>query len=198
MDKSIQHQDPIERFLEIRARAAKTEPFDATAAALATADAQGRPSVRFVLVKDVNLSGFNFFTNLGSRKIQHIHENPRAALAFHWPSIEEQVRVEGEVQELSSEESDAYFKARPRMSQIGAWASEQSQELSDRATLDARVAEVEKRFSEMDVPRPPFWGGHRIVAERIEFWMNGAFRLHDRFEYRRQAGGLWTLRRLYP
>jgi pyridoxamine 5'-phosphate oxidase len=189
--------DPVERFLETLARAAAAGPFDATAAALATADAAGRPSVRVVLVKRVDARGFVFHTNRESRKGRELAANPRAALCFHWPAIEEQVRVEGAVTALPDDESDAYFATRPRASQLGAWASPQSAELPDREALERAVREAERRFAGSGVPRPPFWGGYLLRPERIEFWRGRESRLHDRILYERD-GERWRARNLAP
>lgn len=189
--------DPITRFLEARARAHAAGSADATAAALATADAAGRPSLRFVLVKEVDARGFVFYTNHGSRKARALAENPRAALTFYWPEIGEQVRVEGAVIRVDDAESNAYFAARPRASQIGAWASEQSQPISSREALLERVREIERAHEGKTVARPETWGGYRIVPERIEFWSQGDARLHDRELFTR-LGETWTVVRLSP
>ena len=188
---------PIDQFLTLLARAkAAGEPL-AEAMALATADAAGNPSVRMVLLKGADERGFVFFTNLESRKARELHDRPRAALCFHWALIEEQVRVEGPVEPLSGEEADAYFHTRPRGSQLGAWASKQSQPLDSRETLVARVAEEEKRFEGKEVARPPFWSGFLLRPDRIEFWSGQPDRLHDRFVYSRE-GDSWGRQRLYP
>ena len=188
---------PIDQFLTLLARAkAAGEPL-AEAMALATADAAGNPSVRMVLLKGADERGFVFFTNLESRKARELHDRPRAALCFHWALIEEQVRVEGPVEPLSGEEADAYFNTRPRGSQLGAWASKQSQPLDSRETLVARVAEEEKRFEGKEVARPPFWSGFLLRPDRIEFWSGQPDRLHDRFVYSRE-GDSWGRQRLYP
>jgi pyridoxamine 5'-phosphate oxidase len=189
--------DPISRFHEILSRARAASPFDPTAAALATADAEGRPSVRMVLVKEVDARGFVFFTNHRSRKARDVAEDPFAALCFHWPAIEEQARVEGPVSRIADAESDAYFATRPRESQVSAWASRQSAPLASRAALEAAARDVEARFAGMPVPRPAFWGGYRVVPERIELWRARAGRLHDRELFVRDGGG-WTRTLLYP
>ena len=189
--------DPIEKFRSRFAAARREEAADPTAAALATATPDGRPSVRIVLVKEVDERGFRFYTNLGSRKARELAANPQAALCFHWPTLAEQVRAEGPVTPLEPEESDAYFAARPRAAQLGAWASRQSEPLSGRAELLARVAAVTAKHPVGEVPRPPFWAGFRLLPERMEFWKAGEYRLHDRELYRRADGG-WTLELLYP
>lgn len=190
--------DPIAWFARSSARAAELESFDATRAALATATAGGVPDVRFVLVKQVDARGFVFFTNYESRKARDLHDNPRAALAFHWASIGVQVRVQGAIEVVSAAESDAYFGSRPRGSQLGAWASEQSQPIADRAALDAKLDEIARRFDGKNaIPRPPHWGGFRLVPQSIEFWQNRDDRLHDRFRFTRTAGG-WECLRLQP
>jgi pyridoxamine 5'-phosphate oxidase len=165
--------------------------------ALATADAEGRPSVRMVLLKGHGADGFVFYTNRDGRKAADLDANPHAALLFHWKSLRRQVRVEGAVSLATDAQSDAYFASRGRDSQIGAWASDQSRPLPDRATFERRVAEVAARFEGQDVPRPPFWGGYVVAAERIEFWQDRAHRLHERRLFVRDGGG-WTEGLLYP
>lgn len=189
--------DPIARFHEALARAAAASPADATAAALATASAAGRPAARMVLVKGADARGFVFFTNLGSAKARDLAENPRAALCFFWPATGEQVRVEGEVGDLPAAEADAYFATRARESQVGAWASRQSEPLATREDLDARVRAIEDRFRGGDVPRPAFWGGYVLRPVRIEFWKSGDGRLHHRVLYEREGGG-WRASLLQP
>ena len=188
--------DPIERYLRAAERA-RQEGVDTAPAALGTADAAGRPSVRIVLLRQVDQQGFVFYTNYGSRKARELAANPRAALCQHWPTLEEQIRVEGSVEKVTPAESDAYFAGRPRESQIGAWASDQSQEMASRDILETRYAEVEARFAGRPVERPPFWGGFRIVPSQIEFWYGRAGRLHERLLYTRTAGA-WTTGWLFP
>ena len=164
---------------------------------LATATMDGAPSARMMLLKGVDARGFVFFTNYQSRKGDELLANARAALVFHWAVLQRQVRVEGTVTRLTLPESEAYFRTRPRGSQIGAWASRQSAELSSRAELDERVREVEKRFAHQDAPLPPFWGGFRLSPSMIEFWQGRVNRLHDRLRYTRTGSG-WAVTRLYP
>lgn len=166
---------------------------------LATADAGGRISARIVLLKAVDADGFRFFTNYESLKGAQLAAHPQVALCFHWKLLREQVqvRVEGDVSLLPTAESDAYFASRPRGSQIGAWASLQSQALPDRATFERRVAEFEKRYEGTTVPRPPHWGGYLVRPDRIEFWYGARFRLHERVAYVRE-GGVWSRGMLYP
>jgi pyridoxamine 5'-phosphate oxidase len=177
--------------------AAATGVEEPTAAALATADAAGGPSLRFVLLRGIDERGARFFTNYESRKASELEANPRAALALYWQSLHRQVRLEGPVQRLAPEESDAYFASRARESRIGAWASRQSRELDSREQLDAQVAEVEERFAGAEVPRPDFWGGYLLAPEVVELWIGRANRLHDREQWRRTGDG-WTMRRLSP
>ena len=168
------------------------------AAALATATPDGRPSVRMVLVRGADEHDLRFYTNHESRKGGELAANPRAALAFHWgPPLRRQARVEGSVERLSDEESAAYFETRARESRLGAWASPQSRRLADRAELDALLVAVEERFTGLDVPLPPFWGGYRIVPEAIELWQSRASRLHDRARFTRGGEG-WLRVRLAP
>ena len=188
--------NPITEFLNALERA-ENRQVDTAPVALATADANGRPAVRMVLLRGVDERGFVFHTNYNSRKAKELRENPQAALCFHWHTLEEQIRVEGHVETLSSAESDAYFRTRPRGSQLGAWASNQSAVLPSRETLEEEYREIERRFEGAEVPRPPFWGGFRLVPDRIEFWFGRPDRLHDRLSYTRDGGG-WKIERLYP
>jgi len=165
--------------------------------ALATATAEGRPSVRQVLLKSFDGRGFVFYTNYDSRKGDEIAANPHAALAVHWPILHRQVRINGPVERTTLEESRAYFETRPRGSRIGAWASDQSSVLGSREELERRFREVQERFAGGDVPLPEFWGGYRVFPEVMEFWQGRANRLHDRLRYTRSGVG-WTIDRLYP
>ncbi len=173
------------------------EPVDATAAALATVGADGMPSCRIVLVKAVEPDGLVFYTNYESRKGRELADRPLAALTFHWRVLDRQLRVEGRVSQVEGAVSDAYFASRERGSRIGAWASRQSEPVADRVALEARVAEMEARFGEADIPRPIFWGGFRLRPSRIEFWCRGEHRLHDRIVCRAERG-VWTRERLQP
>ncbi len=188
--------NPITEFLSAIERAASRQ-IDTAPVALATADRAGRPSVRMVLLRGVDERGFVFHTNYNSRKAKELEENPQAALCIHWPSMEEQIRVEGRVEMLEAAESDAYFAGRPRGSQLGAWVSNQSAPLATREQLEEEYRAIERRFDGQPVPRPPYWGGYRLIPERIEFWYGRPDRLHDRLLYLREAEG-WTIARLYP
>jgi pyridoxamine 5'-phosphate oxidase len=172
-------------------------PTDVNAMVLATVDKDGRPSTRNVLLKGIDERGFIFFTDYDSRKGLELAENPNAALTFYWPELERQVCVAGFVQKIPREESAAYFKSRPRGSRLAAWASNQSDVVADRAALEAKWIEMEKKFPN-DVPLPPNWGGYVLKPERIEFWQGRASRLHDRFQYTKQSDNSWKLERLAP
>lgn len=178
-----------------RAKAANVP--EANAMTLATVDPEGRPAARTVLLKGHDAKGFVFYTNLGSRKGQHLAHTPEASAVFWWRETEEQVLIDGSVVPVSKEEADAYFASRPRGSQIGAWASLQSRALQDRDTLLAAVAAVEKQFEGLDVPRPEHWSGFRIVPRRVEFWYGKTYRLHERVCFMLQAGE-WQRSLLYP
>ena len=171
---------------------------DVTAMTLATADKQGRPSAREVLLKGVDERGFIFFTNYDSRKAQELAENPQAAVVFYWSELERQVCVAGDVSKLPEAESEAYFRSRPRGSRLAAWASKQSGVIRDRAELEEEWKQLEARYAGQEVPRPPYWGGYVLRPTRVEFWQGRPNRLHDRFRYTRQPDGRWSLERLAP
>ena len=189
--------DPFDLFDRWFAEAREAEPNDPDAMALATADAEGRPSVRIVLLKGHGPEGFTFYTNMDSRKGGELEANPHAAICLHWKSLRRQVRAEGRVEPVSAEEADAYFASRARDSQLGAWASSQSRPLDRRETFERRFEEMRERFEGEDVPRPPRWGGFRLVPDRIEFWSDRAHRLHERRLFTRTDGG-WSEGLLYP
>jgi pyridoxamine 5'-phosphate oxidase len=197
MHDDARHADPLTWFAAWFEEAKRDEPFDATAMALATVDASGRPSVRMVLLKGADARGFFFVTNYESRKARDMAATGRAALCLHWPKHERQVRVEGTVERVAPEESDAYFASRPRGSQIGAWASDQSRPLARREDLVRRVRELEVEYRDRPVPRPAHWGGLRVVPDRIELWQGRPSRLHERTLFEREATG-WRSTELYP
>ena len=171
---------------------------EANAMGLATADREGQPSVRTVLLKGVDSRGFIFFTNYSSRKGSELTDNPRAALVFYWPELERQVCVAGIVTQVSREESEAYFRTRPRASRIGAWASDQSAVVRGRDELEEKFREMEKRFAGKEIPIPANWGGYQLKPQRVEFWQGRASRMHDRFCYTRGGDGGWRIQRLAP
>lgn len=189
--------DPFALFDAWYREARTTEPNDSSAMALATVGADGQPSLRMVLLKGYGAEGFTFYTNRESRKAGELEATPRAALLFHWKSLRRQIRIEGAVSRVSDAESDAYFASRSRDSQLGAWASDQSRPLADRATFEDRYEAMRARFDGGDVPRPPHWGGYRVVPEHIEFWIDREHRLHERRVFTR-AGDGWTVGMLYP
>lgn len=190
--------DPIALFSEWLAKAAVGEPHDPNAMALATVDADGQPSVRMVLLKGHDADGFVFYTNAESRKGEALAAHPRAALLFHWKSLRRQVRIEGRVVQVDAATADAYFASRPRDSQIGAWASDQSREMDSRAVFLARIAKYAAKFGLGAVPRPPHWNGYRVIPERIEYWIDRKSRLHERTLYTRSDDGGWSTATLYP
>ncbi len=194
-----ENSDPLALFRDWYAEAANSEPNDPDAVALATVGPDGTPSARMVLLKGYDPAGFVFYTNYESRKGQHLQAHTKAALLFHWKSLRRQVRLEGPVSQTTPQEADAYFASRARGSQIGAWASEQSRPLESRFALEKRVAEYTAKHLIGTVPRPAHWSGFRLQPLLIEFWQDGAFRLHDRLEYRRPTPGEpWTTRTLFP
>lgn len=191
--------DPFRQFADWWAEAEQTEPNDANAMALATADADGLPNVRMVLLKGVDSTGFVFYTNLESDKGRELATNAQAALCFHWKSLRRQVRVRGPVEPVSDEEADDYFASRPKQSQIGAWASRQSRPLSGRMELEKEVARYAAKYALGTVDRPPHWSGFRLVPRRIEFWRDRPFRLHDRLVFERvDRSSTWHTSRLFP
>ncbi len=192
--------EPIARFLALldeARRVGRDRLPEPTAFALGTVGTDGRPSVRMLLLKDATTAGFVFYTNYGSRKGRDLLARPAAAMCFHWQALDRQVRVEGDVERVSDDEADAYFATRARGSQLGAWASRQSETLPDPAELTRRLSEVEARFAGGSVPRPPYWSGFRLVPERIEFWIAQQSRLHVRHLYSRD-GADWRVETLYP
>ncbi|MFQ5580474.1 MAG: pyridoxamine 5'-phosphate oxidase [Nitrospiria bacterium] len=196
-DKAKNSSNPIARFTAVFEEATRTFSYDPTACTLATTGPEGKPSVRVVLLKGFDERGFIIYTNLESRKGKEIRALPYAALCFYWPQINEQVRIEGRVEQVDDAEADIYFATRPRGARIGAWASKQSKAFSERSELENRVKIYEEKFSGRDIPRPPFWSGFRVIPEKIEFWTAQEDRLHDRTLYTRE-GEAWVTIRLYP
>lgn len=197
-DESIfERGEPISLFVDWLGDARATEPNDANAMALSTVDADGAPDSRMVLLKDVDGRGFTFYSNRESAKGRQLAGAPRAALLFHWKSLRRQVRVRGVVEPVTTAEADAYFASRARESRVGAWASDQSRPLADRATLEAAVARETARFEGVEVPRPERWSGWRLIPDTVEFWRDRPFRLHDRMRFDRDGDG-WTRTRLWP
>ena len=189
--------DPLDQFTRWFDEACSAPILEPNAMTLATVDVAGQPSARTVLLKAVDRRGLTFYTNLESRKARELVANPQAALLFWWPPQGRQVRFEGEIEPVDDAEADAYFATRPRDSQIGAWASAQSNVVADRGTLEAAEREIAARFADRAVPRPPFWGGYRLVPTRVEFWQGRINRLHDRLRYTRRGEG-WDLERVAP
>jgi len=191
--------DPIAAFDGWLQEAAASEPNDPNAMSLATVDADGMPNARMVLLKGHDARGFVFYTNLESQKGGELADNAQAALCFHWKSLHRQVRVQGPISAVSDAEADAYFNSRGRQSRIGAWASQQSRRLANRAELEAAFAKIDAQYPDEDIPRPPHWSGRRITPLRIEFWQDGDHRLHDRLVFKRaSADAAWETERLYP
>jgi pyridoxamine 5'-phosphate oxidase len=190
--------EPIAQFKAWLAEAVAADTLDPTAMTLATADGEGRPSARIVLLKGCDERGFAFYTNYASRKAQELESNPQAALVFYWPVLDRQVRIEGRVDKITRAETAAYFATRPLDSQLGAWASRQSEPVAGRGPLDRAFAAAAERFAGGEVPVPDFWGGYRLRPSRLEFWQGRESRLHDRLVYRRGEDGVWVIERLQP
>lgn len=191
--------EPFALFAAWLGQATESEPRDPTAMTLATVDAEGMPNARMVLLKGADERGFVFYTNRDSQKGRELDTSPKAALVFHWKSLNKQVRVRGSVEGVSDEEADAYFATRAKQAQVGAWASQQSRPLESRLAFEKAVALYAAKYAIGTVPRPPYWSGYRIAPLLIEFWQDRPFRLHDRVEFRRDApGGPWRKTRLYP
>jgi pyridoxamine 5'-phosphate oxidase len=190
--------DPFARFAVWFAEAEASEPADPNAMIVVTSTPDGRPSARTILLKGVDARGFVFYTNKEARKAMELAANPRIFLLFYWKSLGRQIRIEGSVESVTDAEADAYYASRPRISRLGAWASQQSRPLDSRATLEARLAEYEAKFPGEDIPRPAYWSGYRVLPENFEFWQNMEFRLHDRTTYARNAEGGWTVGKLFP
>ena len=198
IDERTVDRDPLPLFLRWLAEAKAAGIHLAEAMTLATSTPDGKPSARLLLLKQADERGFVFYTNYNSMKARELDSNPQAALVFYWPQLERQVRVEGKVERISAAESDAYFKTRPRESQIGALASPQSEVIASREALQQKADQIEKLYEGREIERPTHWGGYRLHAERIEFWKGRPGRLHDRISYDLQSDGTWSIKRLAP
>jgi len=188
---------PFVQFQNWMADAEKSEPNDPNAMIVGTASADGRPSLRAILLKGVDERGFVFYTNKESRKGADLAANPQASLLFHWKSLRRQIRIEGAVESVTDVEADTYYQSRPRISRLGAWASQQSRPLAKRTILEERLAEAEVRFPD-EIPRPGYWSGYRVLPDMFEFWQDMPYRLHDRTIYRRSPDGTWEQSKLFP
>lgn len=198
LNKTDAHPNPFEQFTVWFDQAVAAKLPEPNAMTLATATPDGKPSARMVLLKGYDERGFVFYTNYKSRKGQQLLANPWGAIAFWWTQLERQVRIEGQIEQVSAEESDAYFHSRPQDSQLGAWASEQSQVIDSREVLEQRLQQLKKEYETKTIPRPPYWGGFRLIPVAIEFWQGRPSRLHDRLLYQRTAEGSWMIQRLSP
>jgi len=198
LNKTEAHPNPFEQFTLWFDQAVATKLPEPNAMTLATATPDGKPSARMVLLKGYDERGFIFYTNYKSRKGQQLLANPWGAIAFWWTQLERQVRIEGQIEQVSPEESDAYFHSRPQDSQLGAWASEQSQVIDSREVLEQRLQQLKKEYENKTIPRPPHWGGFRLIPVAIEFWQGRPSRLHDRLLYQRTEEGSWMIQRLSP
>lgn len=197
LSKKEVYTDPFKQLQLWLDEALETKALEPTAMILSTTDNQGRVTSRTVLLKDLQEAGLIFYTNYNSLKARQINENPRTAALFLWAELERQVRIEGSAETISSEESDRYFESRPESSKFGAWASDQSNEIPDRKYLEEKQSGIEKQYMDKKIPRPPHWGGYRIIPDRFEFWQGRKSRLHDRIEYVNGEDG-WSIRRLAP
>jgi len=197
-DTNQTETDPFAWFQRWMTEAEASEPSDPNAMTVVTVAADGRPSARTILLKGVDPRGFVFYTNTQSRKGNELAANNLVFLLFYWKSLGRQIRVEGRVEPVTTAEADAYYASRPRISRLGAWASDQSRPLSERAELERRLAHFEEKYPGDDIPRPPHWSGYRVLPERFEFWRNMPFRLHDRTIFERAPDGGWTSGKLFP
>ncbi len=198
LDREDLDEDPIAQFEDWFAYACETVPMDPNAVSISTVDEDNRPSSRTVLLKYFDENGFVFFTNFESKKAEHIEKNPNVAMLFFWSDAARQVKIRGKAEKIPASETLKYFVSRPRGSQIGAWVSSQSSVISSRSLLESKFQELKTKFRNKEVPLPSFWGGYRVVPDQVEFWQGRRNRLHDRFQYTRQADGRWSIERLAP